>query len=150
MGRFNRTGRRTMPTLNTSSLPDLIFTLLFFFMIVTTMREVKLKVEFTLPQATQLERLEKKSLVTFIYVGRPASSRSGEWRIQLNDAFADIGDIRAYIEAERARLAPQDRPRMQVSLKVDEDAPMGIVADIKEELRKAGALNVNYSAVERQ
>ena len=74
MGRFNRTGRRTMPTLNTSSLPDLIFTLLFFFMIVTTMREVKLKVEFTLPQATQLERLEKKSLVTFIYVGRPASS----------------------------------------------------------------------------
>ena len=71
MGRFNRTGRRTMPTLNTSSLPDLIFTLLFFFMIVTTMREVKLKVEFTLPQATQLERLEKKSLVTFIYVATP-------------------------------------------------------------------------------
>ena len=71
MGKFNKTGKREMPALNTSSLPDLIFTLLFFFMIVTTMREVTLKVEFKVPQATELEKLEKKSLVTFIYVGKP-------------------------------------------------------------------------------
>ena len=71
MGKFNKTGKREMPALNTSSLPDLIFTLLFFFMIVTTMREVTLKVQFTLPQGTELEKLEKKSLVTFIYVGEP-------------------------------------------------------------------------------
>ena len=64
MGKFNKTGKREMPALNTSSLPDLIFTLLFFFMIVTTMREVTLKVEFKVPQATELEKLEKKSLVT--------------------------------------------------------------------------------------
>lgn len=69
MGKFNKTGKRGMPALNTSSLPDLIFTLLFFFMIVTTMREVTLKVEFKVPQGTELEKLEKKSLVTFIYVG---------------------------------------------------------------------------------
>ena len=68
MGKFNKTGKREMPALNTSSLPDLIFTLLFFFMIVTTMREVTLKVQFTLPVGTELEKLEKKSLVTFIYV----------------------------------------------------------------------------------
>ena len=71
MGKFNKTGKREMPALNTSSLPDLIFTLLFFFMIVTTMREVTLKVEFKIPQATELEKLEKKSLVTFVYVGKP-------------------------------------------------------------------------------
>lgn len=153
-GRFNRTGRRDMPTLNTSSLPDLIFTLLFFFMIVTTMRESRLKVEFTVPQAAELERLERKSLVTYLYVGRPAGPyrvRLGEEScIQLNDVLADTGDIRPYIEAERARLSEADRPRMQVSLKIDENTQMGIVADIKEVLRKVHALNVNYSARKRE
>jgi biopolymer transport protein ExbD len=71
MGKFNKTGKRGMPELNTSSLPDLIFTMLFFFMIVTTMREVTLKVQFKVPQATELEKLEKKSLVSFIYIGKP-------------------------------------------------------------------------------
>ncbi len=71
MGKFNKTGKRGMPELNTSSLPDLIFTMLFFFMIVTTMREVTLKVQFQVPQGTELEKLEKKSLVSFIYIGKP-------------------------------------------------------------------------------
>ena len=153
-GHFNRTGRRGMPSLNTSSLPDLIFTLLFFFMIVTTMRESRLKVEFTVPQARELERLERKSLVTHIYVGRPAEpyrARLGEEsRIQLNDVLADTGDIASFIEEERAHLAESDRPRMQVSLKMDEDTRMGLVTDIKEVLRKVNALNVNYSARERK
>lgn len=138
-----------MPTLNTSSLPDLIFTLLFFFMIVTTMREVRLKVEFTLPQGTELEKLEKKSLVTFIYVGRPAApyrERLGdEPRIQLNDAFATPEDIPEYIAGERARMSEADRPLMQVSLKVDESTRMGLVTDIKKALQQANALNINYS-----
>ena len=71
MGKFNKSGKREMPELNTSSLPDLIFTMLFFFMIVTTMREVTLKVQFKVPAATELEKLEKKSLVSFIYIGKP-------------------------------------------------------------------------------
>lgn len=153
-GRFNRTGRRGMPSLNTSSLPDLIFTLLFFFMIVTTMRESRLKVEFTVPQARELERLERKSLVTHIYVGRPAEPYRAhlgeESRIQLNDVLADTGDIASFIEEERAHLVESDRPRMQVSLKMDEDTRMGLVTDIKEVLRKVNALNVNYSARERK
>lgn len=149
MGRFDRKERRTVPTLNTSSLPDLIFTLLFFFMIVTTMREVRLKVEFKVPQGTELEKLEKKSLVTFIYVGRPAEpyrERLGdEPRIQLNDAFAAPEDIPAYIDGERARMSESDRPLMQVSLKVDENTPMGLVTDIKKALQQANALDINYS-----
>ena len=147
--RFNRTGRRGMPSLNTSSLPDLIFTLLFFFMIVTTMRGSRLKVEFTVPQARELEKLERKSLVTHIYVGRPAEP----YRTRLgaeNDALADTADIAPYIESERARLAESDRPHMQISLKVDENTRMGLVTDIKEALRKVHALNVNYSARERK
>ena len=137
MGKFNKTGKRGMPALNTSSLPDLIFTLLFFFMIVTTMREVTLKVEFRAPQATELEKLEKKSLVTFIYVGKP-------------DAFAEVSEVYDYINGERASMKEEDQPNMTVSLKIDQDTKMGIVTEIKEALRQAYALKINYSAQKRQ
>lgn len=79
MGKFNKTGKRGMPELNTSSLPDLIFTMLFFFMIVTSMREVTLKVQFQVPQGTELEKLEKKSLVSFIYIGKPLPNSKRKW-----------------------------------------------------------------------
>ena len=147
MGKFSKTGKRGMPRMNTSSLPDLIFTLLFFFMMVTTMREVTLKVEFRAPQ-------EKKSLVTFIYVGKPTQefrkTLGDETRIQLNDSFAETAEIQDYIIGERASMKEEDQPQMTVSLKVDRDTKMGIVTDIKEALRRAYALKINYSAAKRQ
>lgn len=150
MGKFNKTGKREMPALNTSSLPDLIFTLLFFFMIVTTMREVTLKVEFQVPVATELEKLEKKSLVTFIYVGRPTADLRGkmgsESRIQLNDKFADVNEIQDYVIQERTSMREEDQPFMTMSLKIDKDTKMGIVTDIKQALRRSYALKINYSA----
>lgn len=154
MGKFNKTGKREMPTLNTSSLPDLIFTLLFFFMIVTTMREVTLKVEFKVPTATELEKLEKKSLVTFIYVGKPTQElrrkMGSESRIQLNDKFADVAEVQDFITQERMNMKEEDQPFMTVSLKIDKDTKMGIVTDIKQALRQAYALKINYSAQPRQ
>lgn len=142
-----------MPELNTSSLPDLIFTLLFFFMITTTMREVELKVAFTPPQGTELEKLEKKSLVTFIYVGKPTeqyrAKLGSESRIQLNDKFAEVSEIQDYITQERAGMKEEDQGFMTVSLKVDKATKMGIVTDIKQALREAQALKINYSAVQR-
>ncbi|NDV82426.1 biopolymer transporter ExbD [Bacteroides sp. 51] len=154
MGKFNKTGKRGMPELNTSSLPDLIFTLLFFFMIVTTMREVTLKVEFKVPQGTELEKLEKKSLVTFIYVGKPGEEfrkkMGSESRIQLNDAFAEVAEIQDFITQERLSMKEEDQPFMTVSLKIDQDTKMGIVTDIKQALRLAYALKINYSAQPRQ
>ena len=152
--RFGRERRREVPRLNTSSLPDLIFTLLFFFMLVTNLRESRPKVDYRVPEAARAERLEKKSLVTTIYVGRVAAGdvpgAVGGFCIQLNDKLATVDDIPAFIAAEQARLAPEDRGRMVVSLKVDGDAPMGLVADVKEALRRAGALNVSYSAREAE
>lgn len=143
-----------MPKLNTSSLPDLIFSLLFFFMMVTTMREVTLKVQFKAPQGTELEKLEKKSLVTFIYVGVPTQEYQkqlgSESRIQLNDSFAEVSEIQDYIIGERASMKEEDQPQMTVSLKVDRDTKMGIVTDIKEALRRAYALKINYSAAKKQ
>ena len=154
MGKFSKTGKRGMPRMNTSSLPDLIFTLLFFFMMVTTMREVTLKVQFKAPQGTELEKLEKKSLVTFIYVGVPTQEfqkqLGSESRIQLNDSFAEVSEIQDYIIGERASMKEEDQPQMTVSLKVDRDTKMGIVTDIKEALRRAYALKINYSAAKRQ
>ena len=123
-------------------------------MIVTTMREVTLKVEFKAPAATELEKLEKKSLVTFIYVGRPTQDlrkkMGSESRIQLNDKFADVAEIQDYITQERSSMKESDQPFMTVSLKIDKDTKMGIVTDIKQALRQAYALKINYSAQLRQ
>ncbi|MFA6812264.1 MAG: biopolymer transporter ExbD [Bacteroidaceae bacterium] len=153
MGKFNKTGKRGMPALNTSSLPDLIFTLLFFFMMVTSMREVTLKVQFTLPQGTELEKLEKKSLVTFIYVGMPIqeyrAKMGSESRIQLNDSYAEVSEVQDFIYQERSSMKEDDQPLMTVSLKVDKGTKMGIVTDIKNALRQAYALKINYSARKR-
>lgn len=140
-----------MPEMNTSSLPDLIFTILFFFMIVTTMREVTLKVKFTVPAGTELEKLEKKSAVSFIYVGPPtdqlrATMGSGT-RIQLNDRFAEPAEIMDFVARERASMS--DQAAQQISLKVDQKTKMGIVTDIKQVLRKSWALKINYSASKR-
>ncbi|MDO4948678.1 MAG: biopolymer transporter ExbD [Bacteroidales bacterium] len=154
MGKFNKSGQREMPELNTSSLPDLIFTLLFFFMIVTSMREVTLKVQFKAPAATELEKLEKKSLVTFIYMGKPTpeyqKKLGGETRIQLNDKFSEVSEVGDYIYQERENMKEEDQPFMTVSLKVDKETKMGIVQDVKQALRQAYALNISYSSVLRE
>ena len=142
MGKFSKAGGREMPELNTSSLPDLVFAFLFFIMMVTSMREVTLKVEFHAPQATELQKLEKKSLVTFIYVG-------SETRIQLNDAFAETSEIQDYIAQEKSSMKEEDQPFMTVSIKADKETKMGTITDIKQALREAYALKISYSAAQR-
>jgi biopolymer transport protein ExbD len=144
-----------VPALNTSSLPDLIFTVLFFFMIVTHMRDVELKVRYEVPQGTELQKLTHKSAVSYIYVGRPtnytkqADGEEGEMQIQLNDKIATIDDIKAYLAEERARMSPEDQARMTVSIKADRETPMGLIADIKLILQESFALKINYSAAEK-
>lgn len=150
MGKFNKAGGREMPELNTSSLPDLVFAFLFFIMMVTTMREVTLKVQFRAPQATELQKLEKKSLVTFIYVGEPMQEfrdkMGSETRIQLNDQFAEVSEIEDYIAQEKSSMKEEDAPFMTVSIKADKGTKMGVVSDIKQALREAYALKISYSA----
>lgn len=151
MSRFNKNGSREMPELNTSSLPDLIFTILFFFMMVTTMREVTLKVKFTTPAGTELEKLEKKSVVSFIYVGPPTDNLRAQMgsgtRIQLNDRFAETREIIDFVAAERQGMTNQ--AEQVISIKADQGTQMGYITDIKEVLRKSWALRINYSATKR-
>jgi biopolymer transport protein ExbD len=124
--------------------------LLFFFMVTTTIRDVSLKVKIKMPTATELTKLEKKSLVSYIYVGPPqkqyVKAFGTEPRIQLNDQFAQVSDIANFIIAERAARDESEIPFLVTSLKVDEFTKMQIVGEIKQELRKAAALHINYSA----
>jgi biopolymer transport protein ExbD len=134
--------------MNTASLPDIVFMLLFFFMVVTVMREDTLLIENILPVANQVEKLDKKYPISYIYMGQPAKGyeKFGEAaRIQLNDKFAEISEVQSFINAERLALREEMIPYLTVSLKVDKDANMGVVMDVKQELRKANALKINYT-----
>ncbi len=150
MAKFRKEGTKELPAISTASLPDIVFMLLFFFMVSTVLRETTLKIKVTLPQASEIKKLEKKSLVSYIYVGSPKSAFTEmygtEPRIQLNDAFAELSDIKMYIESEREEREESERPAMTTSLKVDEYTKMGIVTDIKQQLRECQALKMNYSA----
>jgi biopolymer transport protein ExbD len=154
MAKFRKGGKKEIPSISTASLPDIVFMLLFFFMVSTVIRETSLKVDNTLPGATEVKKLEKKSLVSYIYIGKPRKQFQNmygtEPRIQLNDSFAKVEDIRDYIVTERQQLDESDRPKMTTSLKVDEDTKMGIVTDVKQALRKASALKIQYAAREVQ
>ena len=150
MAKFRKNDKGEIPALNTSSLPDIIFMLLFFFMVATTMKETTYLVTMKYPEATEIKKLEKKSLVSFIYIGPPTrqykAQLGSEPRIQLNDRFATPEDIQAYIATERESMKESDRPKMTVSIKADSDTKMGIITDVKQALRKASALKINYSA----
>ena len=139
---------KEVPAMSTGSMPDIIFMLIFFFMVTTSMREVSLKVKMKLPEATEIQKLEKKSLVSYIYIGPPTNAKAygTESRIQLNDQYAKITDVIPYIEAERLARSEADRPLLTTSLKIHEEVRMGLVTDVKQELRKCGAFRINYSA----
>ena len=149
MGKFGRKEGKGNPEISTASLPDIVFMLLFFFMVSTVMRDSTLMVKITVPQATEIKKLEKKSLVSYINVGPPTKkfqkTFGTEPRIQLNDQFATIDDIQQFIVSERESKKEYERPQMTTSLKVDSETKMGIVTDIKQTLRKASALKINYS-----
>ena len=151
MAGFKRKEGREMVEMNTSSLPDLIFTILFFFMMVTTMREVTLKVKFVVPQGTELTKLEKKSAVSFIYVGPPTDQLRAQMgsgtRIQLNDRYAEPKEVMDFVAAERKGM--MDEKDQVISIKADQSTHMGYITDIKEVLRKSWALKINYSASHR-
>ncbi len=149
MAKFERKGKGGTPAISTASLPDIVFMLLFFFMVTTVMRETELLIQVKVPDATEVKKLEKKSLVSYIYIGAPLEIYQPiygtEPRIQLNDAFAKVYDISDYISSERDARDEKEVPFMTTSLKVDRNTKMGIVTDIKQELRKCNALKINYS-----
>ena len=145
---FKRSGKKEMPEIGSSS--DIVFMFLFFFMVCSQLRSTEVKVKVKLPEATEIAKLERKDLAPYIYIASPTpqyqSQYGTESRIQLNDSFKTTKHIRDFIAAEREPLSEADRQLMQVSIKADEGARMGIIADVKQELRRCSALKIMYAA----
>jgi biopolymer transport protein ExbD len=150
MAMLKKKKKKEVGEISTASLPDIVFMLLFFFMVTTVMREVEMKVSITTPKGTELQKLERKDLVTYIYVGKPTQMYQSvvgtEPRIQLNDSFSRLEDIQPFVEQEREAINEAERSLLTVSIKADQDVKMGLVTDVKQELRRAQSYKINYSA----
>lgn len=150
MSKFSKKGKGGVPAITAASLSDIVFMLLFFFMVTTSMRQTEAMVMVKVPEATETAKLDRKDLASYINVGTPVKSKQAEYgtdaRIQLNDSFKTEKDIRDFIAAEREAMSEADRSLMQVVIKADENVRMGIISDIKQELRRCSALKVMYSA----
>lgn len=142
MSKFKKR-KKEMPAISTASLPDIVFMLLFFFMVSTVMRETELKLKVTLPFASEVQKLERKSLVSYIFVGK-LKDQPGD-KLQLNDRISDVGDVKYFIFAEREAHPEDEVPLLTTSIKADIESSVGTITDIKEELRNVDALKINYS-----
>lgn len=145
--KIRRKRRHDTPTLNMASMPDLIFTVLFFFMIVTHMRTETAKVRLEVPQGTELTKATKKRTITNLYIGR---DDKGETRIQIGERIVPLEMLGSVVTAVRNKMNDEDIELHTINIKADRDTPMGVITDVKQELRKAGALNIRYSAVEEK
>ena len=136
MSKFKKGGKKEMPAITSSSLSDIVFMLLFFFMVTTQMRETENKVSVKVPEASEVVKLERKDLNSYINIGTPIRALQAQFgtepRIQLNDSFKTTTDIRDFIAAERESKSEQDRQFMTVSIRADQDVRMGIVSDVKQ------------------
>ena len=150
MAKFSRGGKKEMPGISSGSLSDIVFMLLFFFMVTTQLRSTEDLVMVKLPEASEVIKLERKDLASYINVGPPVkklqSKYGTESRIQLNDSFKTVDDIRDFIASERESKSEADRAFMTVSIRADENTNMGIVTDVKQELRRCSALKIMYAA----
>ena len=151
MAKFQKKRGKASPEVSTASLPDIIFMLLFFFMVTTVLRDAEKKVTVNVPRASELTKLEQKSLVHHIYLGKPTERYQKLYgtrpRMQLGDKIADgVGELPLFIEKHKVKLPESQHSRITSSLRVDGEVTMGIVQDVKTALRKANQLRLNYSA----
>ena len=150
MSKFRKDGKKTTPMASTSSTSDIVFMFLFFFMGTTNLRKTENKVIVKLPEASEVVKLERKDLASYINIGTPVKHLQAQFgtdsRIQLNDSFKTVDDIRDFIASERDSKSEADRAFMTVAIRADENTTMGIVTDVKQELRRCSALKIMYSA----
>lgn len=142
--------KKEVPGITSGSLSDIVFMLLFFFMVTTQMRDTEQKVIVKTPEASEVVKLERKDLSSYINIGTPTKTYQAQFgtdaRIQLNDSFKTVDDIRDFIAAERDSKSEADRQFMTVSIRADQDVRMGIITDVKQELRRCSALKIMYAA----
>lgn len=143
---IRRKKHRSVPGLNMASMPDLIFTVLFFFMIVTHMRNETVKVKLQVPQGTEVSKASNKFSTINIYIGR---NNYGDTQIQVNDRMCSLEQVGALVQNFKANLSEESQENLIINLRADRNTDMGIVNDLKKELRNVGALTIRYSATEK-
>ena len=143
---IRRKKHRSVPGLNMASMPDLIFTVLFFFMIVTHMRNETVKVKLQVPQGTEVTKSSNKFSTINIYIGR---NHYGDTQIQVNDRMCSLEQVGTLVRNFKANLSEESQENLIVNLRADRNTDMGIVNDLKKELRNIGALTIRYSATEK-
>ena len=120
--------------ISTSSLPDIIFMLLIFFMVTTVMREFE-GLDVILPRAKTIEKLESKRHTSYIWATK-------DGLVSVDDKIVKINNL-GEVMYQKITIDP----KLTVSLKSDENSLMKTISDIHTELRKAQALKLNYSAL---
>ncbi len=145
MAKFTKKSK-TNQEIPTAALPDIIFMLLFFFMVTTVMRENTINVKQKMPDATELRKLQRKSLVSYLYIGEPKNTvlYGDEPKIQTNDVFIELKDITLWVSKEKDKLSENERDQITIAFKSDEEVKMGLISDIEMKLRKANALKVMF------
>ena len=123
--------------ISTSSMPDIIFMLLIFFMVTTVMREFD-GLDVLIPRAKMIEKLESKRHTAYIWVTK-------DGLISVNDRIISINSLSKTMYEKIA-----SDPKITVSLKSDENAKMKLITDIHTQLRTANALKLSYSALTKK
>ncbi|MDR2563507.1 MAG: biopolymer transporter ExbD [Prevotellaceae bacterium] len=148
--KLNKKKKKMSGGFSTSSMSDIVFMLLFFFMVTTTMRDEEIMVQIKLPEASEIAKLERKDLTSYINMGQPLPALQSQFgtdtRLQLNDSYKTINDIRDFVAAKREQLSEADKQKLTIAFKIDEGTKMGVVTDVKQELRRCQALKINYLA----
>ena len=120
--------------ISTSSLPDIIFMLLIFFMVTTVMREFE-GLDVVLPRAEKIEKLESKRHTVHIWMTK-------DGLISVNDKIVSVNNL-----GDVMYMKLTNDPRITVSLKSDDESRMELLTEIHTQLRKAQALKLNYSSL---
>lgn len=149
MSKFKKNKSGELPAISTASLPDIVFMLLFFFMVATVMRDDEMKIENNLPSANQVEKLADKNKLVNIYIGRPNTTYQQQFGssdvVQLGDKISSVKEVFNYVNTKRNAMPEDIQNEMLVSLKVDQESKVGVLTDVKQELRKANALKISYT-----
>lgn len=155
MSRFKKNEKKEIPELNAGSMSDIIFMFLFFFMVITTMRESDAKVRFATPTASEYQKLDKKNSYT-VYMGEPktpdAATLNNQYAIQFNDKLADDLSpegfnkaVAQFVTDSRAASGQENQDKITYYLKIDGKTEMTAVNQLKLVLRKNNALKIQYA-----
>lgn len=148
MAKFTKKKSGDLPPISTASLPDIVFMLLFFFMTVTQMKSSDIMVENQVPTANQIQKLDQKDPVMYVYAGEPLERFQSKYgknaKVQINDKFSEIKEVAPFVLKYKDGLRQELQDIFITALKVDKNTKMGIISDVKEELRNINALKITY------